>query len=241
MENIAVEVFEISKKFNFEKSNSDSKKISKLSSLKNSKSFLAVDNISFNIKKGEVLGIIGPNGSGKTTLLRIISGIYKPDQGYVHIFGRISSLLQLGAGFQGDFSSKENIIVNGMLMGFSKSEMEKKVEKIIQYAELGKFSNLKLKFFSAGMRARLAFASAMELNPDILLVDEILSVGDKKFKEKSYESFFNLKKNNKTILFATHNISKIAELADSILLIDKGKKIMIGTPSEVIQKYNEIY
>ena len=201
---------------------------------------IALDDISFQVKKGEFLSIIGLNGSGKTTLLRIIAGVYQPNSGSVIISGRLSPLLQLGAGFQHDLNARDNIIMNGMLLGFSKSYIEAKVEKILNYAELEKFSNLPLKHFSSGMRARLAFSTAMQVDPEILLVDEILSVGDKDFRKKSYETFFSYKKNKKTIIHATHNLEKIPELSDRVLLIHKGKIVMLGEPELVIKKYHEV-
>jgi len=204
------------------------------------KSFKALHDISFSIKKGEVLGIIGANGSGKTTLLRIIAGIYKPDQGHVEVKGRLSPLMQIGAGFQRELRAKENIIINGMLLGLSKSQIEKKIDSIMEYADLNKFSNLKLKHYSTGMRARLAFSTAMQVDPDILMVDEIISVGDKNFKDKSYETFLSFKKKNKTILMATHNLGNLSQICDRLLLLDKGKKVMIGLPEKVLKKYREI-
>jgi len=200
----------------------------------------ALNEISLSVKKGEVLGIIGRNGSGKTTLLRIIAGIYKPDSGKVKVNGKLSPLLQLGTGFQSDLVARENIVMNGMLLGLSKSEIEDKIDTILEFAGLERFSELKLKNYSSGMRARLAFSTAMQINPDILLVDEILAVGDKEFAEKSWNTFLSFKKNNKTILHTTHNLPKAMEFSDRILLLDKGNIVMIGNPKEVIKKYNEI-
>jgi len=198
---------------------------------------ICVKNFQMNMKI--VLGIIGLNGSGKTTLLRIIAGVYKPTSGYVEVNGRLSPLLQLGTGFQGDLDARDNIIMNGMLLGISKSDITNKVENIIQYAELEKFVNMKLKHYSTGMKARLGFATAMQIDPDILLVDEVLAVGDKDFQKKSYETFLSFRKNKKTILHATHNLSKLSEFSDRVLLLDKGKIVIIGNPDEVIRKYSE--
>ena len=235
MNDFAIKVQHVSKVFSISK-----KRIFKQISKSKSDSLKVLDDISFDVKKGEILGIIGTNGSGKTTLLRIISGVYKPDTGNVKIYGRLSPLMQIGAGFQQEFTARDNIIANGMLLGLSKSDIEKKVSGVIQYAGLEKFTNLRIKHYSSGMRARLAFATAMQVNPDILLVDEILSVGDKNFKEKSYQTFTSFKKQNKSILFATHNLGNLPNFCDRVLLIDKGKIIMIGEPEEVIKKYKEI-
>ena len=202
--------------------------------------FKALDDVSFTLSKGEILGILGLNGSGKTTLLRILAGIYKPTSGQVTVSGRLAPLIHLGSGFIGDLAAKENIIMYGMLLGLKKSEIAKKVDDIIEYAELQKFSNMQLKHFSSGMRARLGFATAMQINPDILLLDEVLSVGDKIFRQKSFELFLSFKKNKKTILFTTHNLDLISKHSDQILLLDKGKKIMLGSPDEVMEKYKDM-
>jgi len=200
MEENAVIVKNVSKNFKIDQRKGISKFRKSLKINHNSKTLAALTNISFEIKKGEILGILGLNGSGKSTLLRIIAGIYHPDSGYVKISGKMSQLMQLGAGFQGDLNAKDNIIMNGMLMGLSKSIIEKKVDEIIKFSELEKFTYLKLKHFSTGMRSRLAFATAMQVDPDILLVDEILSVGDRTFRNKSYEAFLSYKKNKKNYL-----------------------------------------
>ncbi len=238
MDNIAVHVENVSKTFKLEKPRGIFN-ITKRG-LNANKTLVALDDVSFQIQKGEVLSIIGLNGSGKTTLLRIIAGVYRPDKGSVQVNGTLSPLMQLGAGFQNDLNARENIIMNGMLLGLSKHEIESRVDSVIEYAELEKFSNMQIKHYSSGMRARLAFATAMQINPDILLVDEILSVGDKDFRKKSYESFLSFKKDKKTILHATHNLEKIPELSEIVMLLDKGKNVMIGKPDEVIKKYQEI-
>jgi len=178
----AVDVKNVSKTFKIEKLRGISG-ITK-SSVNTNKTLVALDDVSFQIQKGEVLSIIGLNGSGKTTLLRIIAGVYLPDKGSVQVNGSLSPLMQLGAGFQNDLNARENIIMNGMLLGLSKNQIESKVDSVIEYAELEKFTKMQIKHYSSGMRARLAFATAMQINPDILLVDEILSVGDKDFRKK---------------------------------------------------------
>ena len=236
MEDIVIQVKNVSKIFKLDKP----LVLSNQSNSGQQKTLKALDDISFNVTKGEVLGIIGLNGSGKTTLLRIIAGVYKPNSGSVKMKGRLSPLLQLGTGFQGDLDARENIIMNGMLLGISKSEIKKKVNHIIQYAELERFVNMKLKYYSAGMRARLAFATAMQINPDILLVDEVLAVGDENFQKKSYETFLSFTKSKKTILHATHNLGKLSEFSDRVLLLHQGKIVMLGKPDEVIKKYSEL-
>ncbi len=236
MGNSAIQLKNISKTFNIVNTRSIFSKSSNSNS-KELKSLKAIDNVSFEVSKGEILGIIGVNGSGKSTLLRIIAGIYKPDSGSIVVNGRISPLLQLGVGFHKELNAQENIIMSSLLMGFSKSFIERKVEDIIRYAELEKFRKLELKHYSTGMKARLGFATSMIIYPDIFLIDEILSVGDKNFREKSYQSFKELKNKNKTILLTTHSFKNLTELADRVLLIEKGKIIKIGKPDEVIKEY----
>ncbi len=238
MENIAIRVDNVSKTFIIDESHG-LERIFK-PNLNRQKYLKSLDEITFTVRKGEVLGIIGPNGSGKSTLLRIIAGIYKPDSGSVQVHGRMSPLLQLGLGFQGDLNARDNIIMNGMLNGISKSEIKNKVDSIIHYAEIEKFENLKLKHFSSGMRARLAFASAVQINPDILLIDEVLSVGDKDFQKKSYETFLSFKKNKKTILHVTHNMKRVSEISERVILLSNGKIVMMGNPNEVIEKYSKM-
>ncbi|MDH3203054.1 MAG: ABC transporter ATP-binding protein [Nitrosopumilus sp.] len=202
--------------------------------------FVALENISFRVPQGEIFGIIGNNGSGKTTLLRTIAGIYHQNQGKITINGRMAPLLNIGTGFNAELVAKENIVLSGMLSGLSKSKIKSKVDEILEFSELKEFENMKLKHYSSGMRARLAFATAIQINPDILLVDEILSVGDYSFRKKSYAAFYAFKKNKKTILYVSHNLDAMAKLCDRILLLRHGKMIMLGNPKEVIEKHKEI-
>jgi len=240
MENPAVVVNKISKTFKISTPGGIISKLFQKKSNHQLKTLIALDDISFTVKKGEILGIIGLNGSGKTTLLRVIAGVYQPDSGSIQISGRLSSLMQLGSGFQGDLDSRENIIMDGMLLGLTKSEIQQKVDSILKYAELEKFANMKLKHYSSGMRARLGFATSMQIDPDILLLDEIQAVGDKNFSKKSYDTFLSLKDKNKVIIHATHNLDMHSKFSDRLLLLDQGKMVMIGKPEEVIEKYNEV-
>jgi len=207
---------------------------------KNARKLVALDNISFNVPRGEMLGIIGMNGSGKTTLLRIIAGIYLPDKGKVSVNGRLAPMLHIGTGFHNELVASENIILSGMLYGLSKSEISQKVEKIIELAELQEFSEMKFKYYSSGMKARLAFSTAVQIDPEILLVDEILSVGDLAFRKKSYKMFLSLKEKGRTILYSTHNLSTLPQLCDRVLLLHNGKMINIGPPNEIIEQYKEL-
>jgi len=237
MDECAIELDSVTKTFKFEKSGSlRNKLLSKFSKSQNSR-LVALDNISLTVPKGEVLAIIGSNGSGKSTLLRTIAGIYQPDKGNVTVNGVLAPLLHIGTGFHKELNAKENIIMSGLLMGIEKPEIESKVNEIIRYAELEEFSAMKLKHYSTGMRARLAFSLSLIIDPDILLVDEILSVGDRKFRNKSYESFLSFKEKGKTILLVTHNLGKKLRIADRVVLMEKGRISHIGKPDDVVKHY----
>ncbi len=199
----------------------------------------ALNDISFSLEKGQILGIIGKNGSGKTTLLRTISGIYNPTSGNITVNGKLAPVLQIGIGFRNEISSIENIIMYGLLLGLEKDEIKDKVNMILEFADLKEFARMKLKYFSSGMRTRLAFATAMQIKSEIFLVDEILAVGDMDFKEKSFNEFMRLKKEGKTIIHTTHNLSTVEKFSDKVLFLDKGKQVEIGDPKEVIAKYKK--
>jgi len=238
-ENI-IEVKNVTKIFTYNKQKGIFNRIKNIRHTDTQKNLTALDNVSFTAKKGEVLGIIGLNGSGKTTLLQVIAGIYQPNYGTVQVNGTLAPILQIGTGFHQELIPRENIVMYGMLLGFAKNEIEKKVNSILQFAELEQFSMMRLKHFSSGMRARLAFATMIQLNPDILLIDEIMSVGDINFRQKSTKAFFSFKDKGKTILLATHQFGVLNELADRVILLHHGKILNIGEPNEVIQKYKEL-
>jgi len=236
----AIKLENVTKSFTFKSENIQSR-FSNIFSQSQKTKITALDNITLDIKKGEVIAIIGRNGSGKTTLLRTIAGIYGPDSGNIAINGTVAPLLHIGTGFHEELDSKENILMSGLLMGIKKDEIIQKTNDIIEYAELKKFAGMKLKHYSTGMRARLAFSLALQMNPDIFLVDEILAVGDMKFQEKSFNSFVSFKEKNKTIVLVTHNIGPQLKIADRVILMDKGKIIMIGDTDHVVKKYIERY
>ena len=197
------------------------------------KDFYALNDVSFEIKKGETVGIIGKNGAGKSTLLKIITGVLTPSSGHVHVNGRIASLLELGAGFNPEYTGVENIYLQGTLMGYSKEEMEAKIDEILAFADIGDFVYQPVKSYSSGMFARLAFAVAINVEPDILIVDEALSVGDMRFQQKCFLKMKKLRENNTTILLVTHDINSLRKFADNSLWIDSGKMKMFGE-TEVI-------
>jgi len=195
--------------------------------------------VSFNIKKGELVGLIGKNGIGKTTLLRIISHIYRPDSGSVKVNGKLAMFLELGAGFQLELTARENIILMGMLIGFKKSEIIKRIPNIVEFAGLEKFIDAKLKHFSSGMFARLAFSTAIEMDYDIFLIDELLAVGDEEFQKKSFDTFMDFKKKGKSFLVVSHNHDMLKQISDRMILLHDGKVISMGEPEKVINEYNK--
>jgi len=207
---------------------------------RNYKKLQALDDISFQVTNGEMLGIIGRNASGKSTLLSVIARIFLPDTGKVMVSGRVTPLLGLGTGFNDELTAKENIILYGLFLGLTKKGIEGKADKIIEFAELEDFIHTKLKHFSSGMRARLAFSTALQVEPDILLVDEILAVGDVLFKKKSYNAFKNFISKNRTILFVSHDMSAIKELCNKVIVLEKGKISFYGEPTHAIEHYNSI-
>jgi len=205
------------------------------------KNFLALNKINLDIKKGEMIGIIGRNGSGKSTLLKIIAGVLEPTSGKIIINGKITPLLALGSGFNGELSAKENIIFYGMLLGAKKNYILKKINEIIQFAELENYLDVKIKHFSSGMHLRLAFSVAVFLDPDTILIDEVLSVGDESFQKKSFDKLMSFKESGKTIILVTHALDLVENLCDRAAYLDKGKIIEIGDSKQVVKVYRESF
>lgn len=201
------------------------------------KEFYALDNINFEIKKGETVGIIGKNGAGKSTLLKIITGVLTPSAGHVQVNGRIASLLELGAGFNPEYTGVENIYLQGTLMGYTKEEMESKIEAVLDFADIGDFVYQPVKSYSSGMFARLAFAVAINVDPDILIVDEALSVGDMRFQLKCMDKFNDFREAGKTILFVTHDINSIKRFCTFCVWIKNGQIESIGNTDQVTDRY----
>ncbi len=200
----------------------------------------ALNGVDMKIYQGETVGIIGTNGSGKSTLLKIITGVLNPTGGHVTVNGRISALLELGAGFNMEYTGIENIYLNGTMMGFSNAEIEERMQGILEFADIGDFVNQPVKTYSSGMFVRLAFAVAINIDPEILIVDEALSVGDVFFQSKCYHKFEEFKKMGKTILFVSHDLSSIAKYCDRVVLIDKGVKLGEGSPRQMIDDYKRV-
>ncbi|MEH2944972.1 ATP-binding cassette domain-containing protein [Lachnospiraceae bacterium KK002] len=213
-----------------------------LLSLKKSKIeiFEAVRGISFQVPKGEIMGIVGKNGSGKSTLLRAIAGVFSPDEGSIDLHGHSVSLLSIGVGFQKKLTGRENIYLSGMLLGFSEEEIDNKIEEIIEFSELGDFINRPVKTYSSGMYSKLAFSITAILETEVILIDEVLSVGDSKFKKKSYKKMQQLITNeDRTVIIVSHNNDTLNKLCNSILWLHEGKIKMQGSPGEVLEAYEE--
>ena len=205
-----------------------------------SRDHYALNQVSFDVKKGETIGIIGTNGSGKSTILKIITGVVTPTSGEVVVDGRISALLELGAGFNMEYTGIENIYLNGTMIGFSKQEIDERLQDILDFADIGDFIYQPVKTYSSGMFVRLAFAVAINIDPEILIVDEALSVGDVYFQSKCYRKFEEFKSMGKTILFVSHDLGSISRYCDRVILLNKGSKIAEGTPKDMVDLYKKL-
>ncbi len=204
------------------------------------KEHYALRDVNFTVKQGETVGIIGTNGSGKSTILKIITGVLTPTEGTVTVDGRISALLELGAGFNPDYSGIDNIYLNGTMLGYSREEMTEKLDDIIEFADIGEFIHQPVKTYSSGMFVRLAFAVAINIEPEVLIVDEALSVGDVFFQAKCFRKFEEFKAQNKTILFVSHDLGSINKYCDRAILLNKGHVVEEGTPKDIIDIYKKI-
>ncbi len=200
----------------------------------------ALSGVSFSVKKGESIGIIGTNGSGKSTILKIITGVLAKTDGELYVDGRISALLELGAGFNMEYTGIENVYLNGTMMGFSKEEIDARLEGILEFADIGDFANQPVKTYSSGMFVRLAFAVAINIDPEILIVDEALSVGDVFFQMKCFHKFEEFKEQGKTILFVSHDLSSIEKYCDRVILLNRGVKLAEGNPKDMINMYKKL-
>ena len=241
MSEVAISVNNVSKMYKLYDNPMDRLKESLgLSRKKKYKEHYALNDVSFQVHKGETVGIIGTNGSGKSTILKIITGVLNPTQGQVVVDGRISALLELGAGFNGEYSGIENVYLNGTMIGFSREEIDAKLQDILDFADIGDFVNQPVKTYSSGMFVRLAFAVAINIEPEILIVDEALSVGDVFFQAKCYRKFEEFKEMGKTILFVSHDLSSIGKYCDRVVLLNKGKKLAEGDAKEMVNLYRRV-
>jgi ABC-type polysaccharide/polyol phosphate transport system ATPase subunit len=200
----------------------------------------ALRDVDVDIRKGEFFGIVGRNGSGKSTLLKCLAGIYRPDAGRIAIHGRLSPFIELGVGFNPDLTARDNIVINAVMMGLSRREARQRFDSIIAFAELEEFVDLKLKNYSSGMAVRLGFSTAIQIDSDVLLVDEVLAVGDAAFQQKCYEEFARLKDGGKTIVFVTHDMNAVQRFCDRGMLIERGEVLEIADPRTIARAYNEL-
>ena len=241
MSDYAIEVKDVSKMYKLFDSNLDRVKDSlNLGRKKVYQEHFALHHLNLQINKGETVGIIGTNGAGKSTLLKIITGVVNPTEGEILIDGRISALLELGAGFNMEYTGIENIYLNGTMMGFTKEEIDARLPEILEFADIGDFVYQPVKMYSSGMFVRLAFAVAINIDPEILIVDEALSVGDVFFQSKCYKKFEDFKKMGKTILFVSHDLGSISRYCDRVILLDKGHKLAEGIPRDMIDLYKKV-
>lgn len=199
--------------------------------------FWALKDISFDVKKGEVIGLIGSNGAGKSTMLKVVSGVMKPTKGKVTVSGVISPMIELGAGFDGNLTARENIYLNGAILGYSKEFLDDKFDEIVEFSELKDFLEVPVKNFSSGMTAKLAFSIATVVNPEILIVDEILSVGDIKFQEKSKNKMLEMIRGGTTVLYVSHSLEAIRDLCTRVIWLEHGEIVEIGEPDEICDHY----
>lgn len=207
---------------------------------KKKEEFWALKNVTFSVGKGEVVGLIGSNGAGKSTLLKVVSGVMKPTEGKVTVKGVISPMIELGAGFDGNLTARENIYLNGAILGYSKKFIDSKFDEIVEFSELRDFLEVPVKNFSSGMTAKLAFSIATIVNPEILIVDEILSVGDIKFQEKSKKKMMDMIKGGTTVLYVSHSLQSIKDLCTKVVWLEHGKVVKIGDTKEICDEYYRV-
>ncbi|ETT50044.1 ABC transporter [Paenibacillus sp. FSL R7-269] len=240
MENIAVSIEDVSIRFNMQIEKIDNLKeyfVKMLKGKVNYKEFWALNDVSFQVQKGEVFGLVGLNGAGKSTLLKVIAGVLKPTKGKVAVNGSIVPLIELGAGFDMELSARENIYLNGAILGYDKKFIAGKFEEIVDFAETREFLDVPLKNYSSGMLARIAFAISTVVEPDILIVDEILAVGDYKFQEKCMQRIEQMLANGVTVLFVSHSTSQVEQLCSRVAYLEKGRVVEVGPTAEVLEKY----
>ena len=238
LEEVAIRIKQLSKLYKlYDKPIERLKESLSVTGKKYHKEHYALNNIGFEVKRGETVGIIGANGSGKSTLLKIITGVLNPTEGQVQVDGKVSALLELGAGFNPEYTGIENVYLNGTMMGYTREEMTAKVEPIIEFADIGDFIYQPVKTYSSGMFARLAFAVAINIEPDILIVDEALSVGDVFFQNKCFKKFDELQKNNTTILFVSHDMTSVKQMCSRVLWLNNGKQEIFGETEHVCALY----
>ncbi|MCX6727372.1 MAG: ABC transporter ATP-binding protein [Candidatus Saccharibacteria bacterium] len=246
MDDFAIRVQNVSKNFHYTSGRAGTIKSLLTSTFKNSEVAKkdvqhALTDVSFDIKKGEFFGIVGRNGSGKSTLLKMIAGIYQPNSGKIHVSGKLVPFIELGVGFNPELTGRENVYLNGALLGFSRKEIEAQYDEIVEFAELGKFMDQQLKNYSSGMQVRLAFSMAVRAKADVLLIDEVLAVGDADFQRKCFDYFKQLKHDEKTVIFVSHDMEAVRQYCDRAVLIESSKLILSGSPEKVAIAYTRLF
>lgn len=241
MSKYAIEVKGIKKRFYLPNHKNDSIKTAITQAFKSKdkggKTFNALDGVSFNVEKGDFFGILGRNGSGKSTLLKIIAEIYQPTSGSVKTRGKVVSFIELGVGFKSELSGRDNVYLNGALLGFSKKEVDEMYDDIVEFAELEKFMDQRLKNYSSGMKVRLAFSVAIRARSDILILDEVLAVGDAAFRKKCLDYFETLKREGKTVILVTHSMGDVRKFCNKAIVIEKGKVMFSGEAEKAADEY----
>lgn len=239
---IAIEIKDVSKKYKLFNSKKDQALEALLPFIhRKHTDFFAIKDFNLVVKVGDILGVIGRNGSGKSTLMKLVAGVIQPTSGSVTVKGNLVPLLELGSGFHREFTGFENIYFYTAVLGYPKNKVLEKTAEIIEFADIGEFIHQPLKNYSSGMKARLAFSVSVNIDPDILILDEVLSVGDAAFKEKSYEKIKEFFDQGKTILFVSHSMESIKTLCNRAIVIEKGKLLMDGDPDSVIEKYHTLF
>lgn len=242
--NSIIQVNQVSMSFRMDKNKTTSLKewmVTHLLGKQQYEEFHALSNVSFDVQRGEIIGIIGRNGAGKSTLLKVISGIYKPTKGTVVTAGRVAPMLELGSGFDPELSGHDNIFLNGAILGFSEEFLKSKYDSIVEFSELGEFIHMPIKTYSSGMMMRLAFSVATIIEPEILIVDEILSVGDASFQAKSKARMLNLMSSGTTVLFVSHDLGQIRDMCDRVIWLEHGTVLEVGSAEKVCSAYASQY
>ena len=243
-DDIAIKVDHVSKTFKLPHEKSSSVKSALINFARHKRGYemqQVLNDISFEIKKGEFFGIVGRNGSGKSTLLKLLAGIYTPTKGSIHVNGKLTPFIELGVGFNPELTGRENVFLNGALLGFNRKEMAAMYDDIVSFAELERFMDQKLKNYSSGMQVRLAFSIAIRAQSDILLIDEVLAVGDAAFQKKCFDHFMMLKKNKQTVVLVTHDMGAVRQYCDRAIMLNVGKLADIGDPDHVAQSYQKLF
>lgn len=240
---VAIKVKDLHKSFRLPKEHSSELKQAFINLVRGKKGYdeqKVIKGISFDIEKGDFVGIVGRNGSGKSTLLKLLAGVYTPDKGAIEINGSLVPFIELGVGFNPELTGRENVYMNGAMLGFSNSDVDKMYNEIVDFAELHEFMDQKLKNYSSGMQVRLAFSIAIRAETDILLLDEVLAVGDEAFQRKCFSYFAKIKKAKRTVILVTHSMNSVQQFCNKAVLIDKGHKLEIGNPADIAQIYREL-